>query len=65
MHMIVRERTAKKKDKISIVDIYIEQSGAIKVMLKVGLRGVGRGFVGRVPRRGVKENAWLDWRKGP
>jgi len=37
MHMIVRERTAKK---ISIVDIYIERNGAIKVNAQSRLGGV-------------------------
>jgi hypothetical protein len=36
MHMIVRERRVERKTKISIVDIYIEQNDAIKVMLRVG-----------------------------
>lgn len=54
MHMIVRERAAKKKRKeakISIVDIYSEQSDAIKVMLKVGCAE----RVGGVWKRCLKE----------
>ena len=37
MHMIVREHAARKKkeSKISLVDIYIEQSDATKKMLRV------------------------------